>query len=160
MMSKRRLQMQKRKPDDPPVDVTPEQLAELTAFHERLDRANLYQAERQMLLQHAAPDSKRFKTGNGTPMYKDQPRLNQYTCELCGGVITTVDRDPGTTPMFLNCRATPGCTGRMVSSMYRVPSGLEPTHEWYKPDKLPRDPGMRDHVQRGGLLIRKIVPED
>lgn len=83
-------------------------------------------------------------------------RVNQYTCGECGGVITTIDRDEGTTPMFLSCRATDGCDGRMSSSCYRVPKGLVPDHEWYKPDKLPREPGMRQHVQMGGLLIRRI----
>lgn len=83
-------------------------------------------------------------------------KINQYTCQLCGGHIVTIDRDEGTTAMLLGCRATPGCKGSMVSEMYQVDQTLTPDHEWYKPHKVPRDPGMRDHVQRGGLLLRKI----
>lgn len=82
-------------------------------------------------------------------------KLNQYTCEGCGAVITTIDRDEGTTPMFLDCRSEKPCGGRMVSSMYQVDQWLQPTHEWYKPaGKVP--PVYREHVEMGGLLIRKI----
>lgn len=88
------------------------------------------------------------------------PRINQYRCKECGGTITTIDRDPGVTPFMLACRATGGCNGTMLSSTYRVAPGLTPDHEWYKPDSLKGlSPGMRDHVERGGLLIRKIESE-
>lgn len=82
------------------------------------------------------------------------PRINQYTCETCGGVITTIDRVEGTTPMFLNCRATPGCEGRSVSSMYRVNPHLKPDWEWYRPKKAKG--ANREYVEMGGLLIRRI----
>lgn len=82
-------------------------------------------------------------------------RLNQYTCEMCGGVITTIDRHEGVTPMFLNCRATAGCSGRSYSSMYRVDPSATPTHEWYKPTGKIRAID-RQHVEMGGLLIRRI----
>lgn len=75
-------------------------------------------------------------------------RINQYTCDVCGQAIVTRDVDEGTTPMMLLCRATKGCTGRMVTCLYLVDQTLTPTHEWYKPRKLPRDPGLRDHVMR------------
>jgi hypothetical protein len=89
-------------------------------------------------------------------MFKD--RINQYTCDTCGGTITTIDRDDGTTPMMLACRFT-GCNGRMMSHMYRVQPGLTPDHEWFKPTgKVARI--HREHVSRGGLLIRKIGSED
>lgn len=81
---------------------------------------------------------------------------NVYTCEQCGGQIVTIDRDEGTTPFMLKCRATPGCEGSMTSSLYRCRQDVIPTHEWYKPHKLPRDVGMRQHVQLGGLLLGKI----
>lgn len=86
-----------------------------------------------------------------------QGKKNQYTCDTCGGVITTVDLDEGTTSMFLACRATEDCNGRMISSMYRVDQSLEPTHEWYTPEKLPKDRAMRQHVKMGGLLIRPVT---
>ena len=84
----------------------------------------------------------------------DNP-INQYTCSTCGGTITTIDRNVGTTPMMLVCRATEGCYGSMHSHMYTVDQNLTPDHEWYKPAKLPKGE-MREHVQMGGLLIRRI----
>lgn len=87
-------------------------------------------------------------------------KINQYRCQLCEGVITTVQYGKavnGTTPMMTNCRVTDGCDGAMMSSMYRVPQVLEPDFEWYKPDKLPKDRATRQHVEMGGLLLRPIV---
>lgn len=91
------------------------------------------------------------------PQESDKPRINQYTCQECGGVITTIDRAVGVTPFMLLCRATSGCQGSMHSSMYRVDQDLVPDYEWYKPKKLPRDPEMRDYIKRGGLEIRRIM---
>lgn len=86
----------------------------------------------------------------------DQPqRINQYTCRTCGKTITTIDRDEGTTPMMLACRATEGCNGSMFSAMYRVAPYLTPEWEWYKPTKLPKG-DMREYVEMGGLMLRKI----
>lgn len=87
-------------------------------------------------------------------------RINVYTCDTCGGQIVTVDRDEGVTPFMLTCRFIPEyCDGSMVSALYRVDQLLKPTHEWYKPDKPPQDPAMRQHVEMGGLLIRRIASE-
>ena len=86
-------------------------------------------------------------------------RLNMYTCDTCHGFIVTINRVEGTTPMELTCRATPGCHGLSESSWYRVSPALVPDHEWYRPtgDEYARlSPGMRDHVDRGGLDIRRI----
>lgn len=86
----------------------------------------------------------------------NQGRINQYRCHACGGTITTIDREHGVTPMFLNCRVLTGCRGRMVSAMYRVDQALIPDHEWYKPTgKVAHH--LEDHVRSGGLLLRKIV---
>jgi len=87
--------------------------------------------------------------------YTPNQRLNQYTCRTCGKTITTVDRDEGTTPMMLACRATQGCDGSMFSAMYRVDPNLTPDWEWYKPAKLPKG-DMREYVEMGGLLLREI----
>lgn len=90
---------------------------------------------------------------------------NVYVCRTCGKWLTTVHHDPGVTPAFLACRATPGCEGRASSGWYRTPPGgfPEPTHEWYRPTKrkLRRmDAWTRDHVTRGGVLLRPIpTPE-
>jgi len=90
-----------------------------------------------------------------------EPRINVYTCEKCGGYTTTVDVDEGVTPFFLRCRTTPGCDGFGHSSFY--PRDLKPKHipkptfEWYKPSgkKYKRlDAESKEHVDRGGLLIR------
>jgi hypothetical protein len=84
--------------------------------------------------------------------------LNRYTCRECGGSIVTVDREAGTTPMLIDCK-TPGCTGRMGSSFYRVDQHSVPTWEWYRPGKaeLKRLSDVeREHVKMGGLLLRKI----
>lgn len=103
---------------------------------------------------------------DGKPKYKyikpdhedpNRKKINQYTCRTCAGVITTVDRDYGTTTVMLNCRATEGCTGTMDSSYYQVEQALTPQYEWFRPAKLPRDSGMRWHLQMGGLAIRPIV---
>lgn len=107
-------------------------------------------------------------------------RKNAYYCETCIRYTVTIDRDEGVTPMFLACRASghepddPAnpCKGQSTSMMYPAepwPSdhpdladGAPPTWEWYAPDsaerkRLPRDAqGMLDHVERGGLLLRRI----
>ena len=85
-----------------------------------------------------------------------QGGINQYTCKGCGERIITIDKDEGTTPMQLACRATVGCGGSMVSSMYRVNQAMKPTHEWYKPAHKIKNPAMREHVKMGGLMIRRI----
>lgn len=92
-------------------------------------------------------------------------RENVYTCPKCEGFTVTVDIDEGVTPMFLNCRASGeegDCDGMAVSAMYpkgprpaRIP---EPAWEWFKPDGDEYEnlsPAMKDHVDRGGLDIRK-----
>jgi hypothetical protein len=96
--------------------------------------------------------------------------LNAYRCRSCGGVIATVDRHEGTTPMFLRCRAKDGCDGTMVSAMYPAgppPAGLPPVAwEWYRPAegalrRLKRsDPATHAHVLAGGLLLRPLVEGD
>lgn len=83
-------------------------------------------------------------------------RINQYTCDLCDGHIITVERDEGTTPLFIRCRATPNCPGKMLSAMYRISPLLAPNHEWYKPTHPLKDQATRDYVKNGGLLLREI----
>ncbi|MBZ0297579.1 MAG: hypothetical protein K8L99_33795 [Anaerolineae bacterium] len=83
-------------------------------------------------------------------------KINQYTCTVCGGVITTIDRDEGTTAFFVSCYATPECQGPMRSSMYQVDQSLVPDHEWYKPTGKIQNRALREHVRMGGLLIRPI----
>ncbi|WP_414462937.1 hypothetical protein [Hyphomicrobium sp. DY-1] len=90
------------------------------------------------------------------------PRLNLYQCKECLHIICTVDRDEGVTPFMLGCRAPSPCRGWMESSFYRVFPGLKPTWEWYRPtdeERASLKPGEREHVERGGLLIRPIMTE-
>lgn len=104
-------------------------------------------------------------------------RKNAYRCEECGEIIVTVDRDAGTTPAFMTCKATECCRGRMTSAWYQLPGELqevEPDYEWYAPDdeeleeaieeareRTSHDvgPGMRGHVENGGLLLRPTTPK-
>lgn len=86
-----------------------------------------------------------------------QKRINLYNCRSCGNTIITIDKDKGTTPMFLGCENYGGCKdGRMFSMMYNVPEILVPSHEWYKPQLSECKSYEVDHVQNGGLLLRKI----
>lgn len=95
---------------------------------------------------------------------------NAYHCEVCLQYIVTVNLAEGVTPMFLSCRATDGCKGRMTSCMYPpepwpkkdgfdVAIPQEPTHVWYRPvspeyDDLNRE--TKIHVRKGGLLLRPV----
>jgi hypothetical protein len=104
-------------------------------------------------------------------------RKNAYYCEACGGYVVTIDRDEGVTPMFLACRVKGeptdprnDCKGTSRSMMYPAepwpekdgfgqPIPTEPTWEWYMPstdeaNALDRD--VFEHVQKGGLLFRRI----
>ena len=84
--------------------------------------------------------------------------LNRYSCDTCKKSIITIDREKGTTPMFLKCRATPNCFGQMSSAMYRGVSG-QPTFEWRKPTpeeyKAMSKP-MKQHIDMGGLALYAI----
>ncbi|WP_342163120.1 hypothetical protein [Methylobacterium sp. SD21] len=83
-------------------------------------------------------------------------KLNIYTCGTCRGHVVTKDLDEGVTPFMMECRATAGCRGDMRSSMYRVyDQEMRPDFEWYRPTAVEVvEPPLRDHVSRGGLLIR------
>lgn len=109
---------------------------------------------------------------------------NVYVCPECRQAIVTEDVDPGTTPMFLACRATENCGGAMQSQMYppepwptpfpaaiAVGSGRdlhmerievelpEVGWQWFRPDERAMremDAAMFDHVSRGGLDLREI----
>ena len=93
-------------------------------------------------------------------------RENVYTCQKCGAILTTVDRDSGTTPFMLACRNRGphvACDGFMQSSFYpRGPRPAHipaPTHEWYKPkptEVAQLDAASLQHVAMGGLLLRPI----
>jgi hypothetical protein len=88
-------------------------------------------------------------------------RHNAYRCDDCGHFTVVVHVDTGVTPMFLACRATEGCKGQGVSLGYPegpIPKSMLPARwEWYRPtsdDPILNHPGMREHVERGGLALR------
>lgn len=106
---------------------------------------------------------------------------NVYTCQKCGGRVTTIDVDQGVTPFMIRCRVDtadheilttyipgiaaqvkPNCGGQMHSSFYplgRRPSSIPaPSFEWYMPDEEEKR-GLSqmtlEHVEKGGLLLRR-----
>lgn len=91
--------------------------------------------------------------------------INGWRCDHCGHHTYVVHVDDGVTPMFLACRATAACKGTGTSLMYPPPP--VPQHvieavewEWFKP--TPRavrrmEPAMRDHIQKGGLELRRLT---
>ncbi len=89
----------------------------------------------------------------------DRPRLNVYTCSA-GHQTVTIDRDKGTTPFMIGCVESGRlCNRDAMSSCYQVDQSLVPTHEWYAPTERQAKrlhPAERDHVERGGLLLRRI----
>jgi len=88
-------------------------------------------------------------------------KKNIYTCRECRGHIVTRDVVDGTTPFMIRCEAIVGCKGMMHSSFYRVFDGtIAASHEWYKPEVAQvLEPGVRRHVEMGGLVLRKINKE-
>lgn len=96
--------------------------------------------------------------------------INAYYCPDCQSYVVVIHRDEGVTPMFLACRAkgeptdpANDCKGMSTSLGYPAaetwPIPRTPTWEWYKPDAeqiAEMDEAGRDHIERGGLDIRKI----
>lgn len=85
-------------------------------------------------------------------------RVNVYLCETCRFATVTVHRDHGVTPFIIPCQHQ-GCGKRSYSTLYRAPTHLAPTHEWYLPitsEIATLDPMTRAHVEKGGLLLRPI----
>lgn len=91
-------------------------------------------------------------------------KLNIYTCDRCRSHIVTRDMAEGVTPFMLpsakycpnQCGQEPREWVAMTSSFYRVwDQRMQEDYQWYRPDDgEPYDPAYRDHVDRGGLVIR------
>lgn len=98
-----------------------------------------------------------MKKGDGLNMSKG--KKNMYVCQTCGYKIVTVDIDEGVTPFMIGCKRE-NCDGDMYSFFYRINPLLEPTYEWYKPNLEDYSEEhrelMRNHIENGGLDIRKI----
>lgn len=99
--------------------------------------------------------SRAFKPATKNVSFKG--RKNMYHCESCGHTLVTIDKDIGTTPFMISCGGHNGCEGgTMKSMMYRVPEYLTPAYEWIKPNINEVNERMKQHVENGGLIIRKI----
>lgn len=101
-------------------------------------------------------------------------KINKYTCEFCGDGIFTINRDEGTTPFMVPCMARLGCKGMMLSGFYQD-EPRRPGWEWIKPtpEELEtylrlhdpqKKPWLREavveHIQKGGLLLRRLTMAD
>lgn len=85
-------------------------------------------------------------------------RINVYICAY-GHQTVTLDADEGVTPFIIGCdRRNCGLDAR--SSFYHDSlQDREPTHEWYTPSEAEQrklDRWTREHVQKGGLILRRI----
>lgn len=87
-------------------------------------------------------------------------RVNCYICSSCRYITKTIDRHHGVTPMFNRCIS---CGKQSVSTWYKdIAPNQKPTHEWVVPTlkelmKYRNNPGMIDHILRGGLDFRRIT---
>jgi len=95
-------------------------------------------------------------------------RRNAYFCPECRKVTITVDVDPGVTPMFIKCPhfeisfassfmyQVLGCMAIKYSPNHGCMVPFPADYEWYKPDKKQKlSADEKDHVDQGGLLMRK-----
>jgi hypothetical protein len=84
--------------------------------------------------------------------------INAYEC-FFGHQTITKDLDEGVTPFIIGCGHS-GCGGEARSYMYPDwAQDMTPTYEWYRPS----DPELkklhqwdREHVRKGGLILRRI----
>jgi len=112
-------------------------------------------------------------------------KINGYVCDTCNRATYIVHVADGVTPMFLACRAEgvepaeAECKGQATSMMYPTPPvpdyvvaavmwewfGAEPppkrrfdfqTKRFYFPPD-PLTPDEREHVSKGGLLLRPLT---
>lgn len=86
---------------------------------------------------------------------------NAYTCDTCNKRIVSVNLHEGVTPFLIGCRANwPGhCMGTAQSEFYGIDQTLPAEWGWYRPDEAEMaglDPATKQHVERGGLLLRKL----
>jgi hypothetical protein len=90
-------------------------------------------------------------------MSEQAGQINAYVCGSQHAVWTR-NADDGTTPFIIRC-PVPECGREARSAFYRVPQDVDTSHEWYRPTDLRGlTPGERDHVGRGGLLLRQVKP--
>lgn len=93
-------------------------------------------------------------------------RINEYVCEKCGKSTVTINGEEGVTPFVIACRAdwpASNCDGMSQSRFYRGTDNLDPQWEWHRPtpeecrEKEKEAPGLTEHVERGGLVLRRLT---
>ena len=83
-------------------------------------------------------------------------KKNCYTCQKCGGRITTLDIDEGVTPFAIQCKAAEECKGMMFSAFYTVDQTIPVHYVWYMPKDLQGfNQYTLEHIRKGGLVMRK-----
>lgn len=91
---------------------------------------------------------------------------NVYKCNA-GHLTVTIDRDEGTTPFAIACPKCPKKPTLGVdsddyfakSAFYQCGQHLQAEYEWYKPGKeeiKKLGKWEKEHVKKGGLIMRKI----
>jgi hypothetical protein len=85
-------------------------------------------------------------------------KINAYVCPN-EHTTWTRNADAGTTAMLIPCPEV-GCRKQAASKFYRVDQNPDlVTHEWYRHPRPRRlSPEQREHVERGGLLLRRLFP--
>lgn len=108
------------------------------------------------------------------------PRYNCYVCEHHCQTFT-VDVDHGVTPFMIGCEfkgspdrpanpkfigANGKCIGTAKSCFYprdKLPDHAKVTHEWYRPNSTEfkrLSHGSKEHVSKGGLLLRERTDKE
>lgn len=114
-----------------------------------------------------AESDKRMDDAEPSQLFKGKGRVNIYVCDTCHDHTVSRDCDYGVTPFMMECQATEGCKGLAKSCMYRIPESypyiFKEKLQWYRPSYLEYttlDLLARQHVERGGLLPRKVVDDE
>lgn len=84
-----------------------------------------------------------------------QYRKNRYHCLECEWSLVTIDRDSGTTPTQIGCRA---CGAPAMSSFYPLAvQHLPALGQWIRPGSLEDVPeAYHNHIMKGGLVLADV----
>jgi hypothetical protein len=81
-------------------------------------------------------------------------RISVYTCGAEDHKLVTIEREEGVTPFVIPCQE---CNSEMLHR--HDDENAIPTHEWFKPRSGKFDKATYEHIQKGGLILRKITEE-
>ena len=81
-------------------------------------------------------------------------KINTFDCPN-GHQLVTIDVDEGVQSRYIQCEV---CGLAANSNFYKVPDGLTPMAEFYKPKYPERftDAALKNHLLAGGLALREI----